>query len=78
MNKQELNRVTKARMESALDTIFWTLNSLEDYWDEDVQVVFEQFLDEEGVTAWGIPSIEEARAQFGAFWRFLRENTKGA
>jgi len=68
LGKGNFDKVT-----GVLDALFWTLNTLSDYWGDDVQAMFDRFIETHGNDAWGIPSIEEAAAQVGAFWMFIRE-----
>lgn len=68
-----LGRETFDKVTGVLDALFWTLNTLSDYWTDEVQAAFYLYIEENGADAWGIPSIDDAAMQVGAFWRFLRE-----
>ena len=60
----------------ALDAIYWTLGTLTDYWNNDIQALFDEFSANGGF--WEIPSLDETQSQFGEFIKFMRGKTYGA
>ena len=75
MNKNELvGDVATTREEdilTCLETVYWTLGTLCDYWAEGTQAQFDEFV--AGGGFWEIPSLDESPAQFGELLKFMRD-----